>query len=76
MSKKIINFFLVSILAIGILTVLNTPVLADGYDPYRPHIPEPTGFVDSMMFNIFAVATYTAGIASIGISKFLNSRVG
>ncbi len=74
MNKKI-NFFLVAILAIGILAIFNTPVLADGYSPYNPHIPEETGLVDGMVFNIVAVISYLLGIASIGLAKFLSNKV-
>ncbi|MDX9739189.1 MAG: hypothetical protein RBT33_02405 [Candidatus Dojkabacteria bacterium] len=75
MNKKK-NFFLVSILAIGILALFNTPVLADGYSPYQPHIPEETGLIDGMIFNIVAVISYLSGIASIGLAKFLSSKIG
>lgn len=71
MNKKITNLLLVSILTIGILTLLKSPAFADGYDPYGPHIPEDTGLVDGMIFNIVAVLTYTSGLISLGISKFL-----
>lgn len=74
MNKKT-NFFLVSILAIGFLALFNTPVLADGYSPYEPHIPEPTGLIDGMVFNIVAVISYLSGIASIGITKILSSKI-
>lgn len=74
MNKKI-NIFLVSIFAIGILTLFNTPILADGYSPYQPHIPEETGLIDGMIFNIIAVISYLSGIASIGIAKFLSNKI-
>jgi hypothetical protein len=74
MNKKI-NFFLVSILAIGILTLFNTPVLADGYSPYQPHIPEETGLVDGMIFNIVAVIAYVSGIASIAVAKIISNKI-
>jgi len=69
------NLLLVSILTIGILSLLKSPVLADGYTPYGPHIPEDTGLVDGMLFNIVAVVTYLLGIASIGISKVLSNKI-
>lgn len=74
MNKKT-NFFLVSILAIGILTLFNTPVLADGYSPYQPHIPEETGLVDGMIFNIVAVIAYVSGIASIAVAKIISNKI-
>lgn len=75
MKKKIINLLLVSILTIGILNILKSPVLADGYGPYGPHIPEDTGLVDGMVFNIVAVITYVSGIGFIALSKILNNKI-
>ncbi len=69
------NLLLVSIITIGILSLLKSPVLADGYTPYGPHIPEDTGLVDGMLFNIVAVVTYLLGIASIGVSKVLSNKI-
>ncbi len=66
---------MVSIITIGILSLLKSPVLADGYTPYGPHIPEDTGLVDGMLFNIVAVVTYLLGIASIGVSKVLSNKI-
>jgi hypothetical protein len=72
--KKINKIFLLAILAFGILTLFNSPVLADG-NPYGPHIPEDTGFADAVLFNIAAVSAYVSGIGFIGISKFLSNKI-
>ncbi|NMC08744.1 hypothetical protein GYA44_00220 [Candidatus Microgenomates bacterium] len=72
---KKINLLLVSILTIVTFSLLKSPVLADGYTPYGPHIPEDTGLVDGMVFNIVAVITYLFGIASIGVSKILSNKI-
>jgi hypothetical protein len=73
--KKINKLFLLTILAFGILNILRSPVLADGYTPYGPHIPEDTGIADAVLFNIVAVSAYLTGLGFIGVSKFLNSKI-
>ena len=75
MNNKIYKFFLLAILAFGILTLFNSPVLADGYGPYGPHIPEDTGLADAVLFNIAAVSAYVSGIGFIGVSKFLSNKI-
>ena len=72
--KKINKVFLLAILAFGILTILRSPVLADG-NPYGPHIPEDTGLADAVLFNIAAVSAYISGLGFIGISKFLSNKI-
>lgn len=72
--KKIYKFFFLAILAFGILTLFNSPVLADG-GPYTPHIPEDTGLADAVLFNIVAVSAYVSGIGFIGVSKFLGNII-
>lgn len=73
--KKINKFFLLTILAFGIMTLYKSPVMADGYTPYGPHIPEDTGITDAVLFNIVAVSAYVSGLGLIGMSKFLNNKI-
>jgi hypothetical protein len=73
--KKITRFFLLAILAFGIMNIFISPVLADGYTPYGPHIPEDTGLADAVLLNIAAVSAYVSGLGFIGVSKFLNSKI-
>jgi len=75
MKKKIYNFFLLAIFAFAILNIFKSPVLADGYTPYGPHIPEDTGLADAVLFNIAAVSAYVSGIGFIGVSKFLSNKI-
>lgn len=73
--KKINKFFLLTILAFGIMNIFRSTVYADGYTPYGPHIPEDTGVADAVLFNIAAVSAYLTGLGFIGVSKFLNSKI-
>lgn len=74
--KKINKIFLLAILALGMLNIFRSSVLADGGStPYGPHIPEDTGIADAVLFNIVAVSAYLTGLGFIGVSKFLNSKI-
>ena len=75
MNKKINKIFLLTILAFGIMNIFRSPVFADGYTPYGPHIPEDTGIADAVLFNIVAVSAYVTGLGFIGVSKFLNNKI-
>lgn len=61
--------------AFGMLNILVSPVLADGYSPYGPYVPEDTGLADAALLVVVAVIMYTAGLGFIAVSKFLNSKV-
>jgi hypothetical protein len=75
MKNKIYKLFLLAILAFAILNIFSSPVLADGYSPYTPHIPEDTGLADAVLFNIAAVSAYVSGIGFVGVSRFLSNRI-
>lgn len=73
--KKINKIFSLIALAFGILNISVSPVLADGYSPYGPYVPEDTGLADAAILVVVAVVMYTAGLGFIAVSKFLNSKI-
>jgi len=69
-ALTIATFFLVNV----------STVLADTsnpygpYTPYEPHIPVPTGFDDTSIFYIAALATFTTGMTVLAIVKNLKAK--
>lgn len=73
--KMINKIFSLITFAFGMLNILVSPVLADGYSPYGPYVPEDTGLADAALLVVVAVIMYTVGLGFIAVSKFLNSKV-
>lgn len=44
------------------------------YNPYQPHKPIPTGFEDTTIFYIAALATFTVGMIVLAIVKILKAK--
>lgn len=44
------------------------------YNPYKPHKPIPTGFEDTTIFYIAAVALFIVGMSVLAIVKILKAK--
>ena len=67
--------------AVTILSISNiTTVFADGgtygpYNPYIPHIPVPTGFENTSLFYILAIAAFVLGMGFLTTAKILKKKL-
>ena len=76
--KKIKTLLLGNLLALLILTLQITPILAKGespYSPYGPHIPVPTGLGDIESIALVGAISYLGGITLMSYSRVIKNKL-
>lgn len=73
--KKVKTLLLANLLALSILMLGITPILAKGDSPYGPHVPVPTGFGDIESVALIGAVSYLGGVTLMSYAQVVKNKL-